>query len=126
MATYDIISRVVSEARYGAARAVGVPVSFSHRGAAAHTIYCQPGPAGIEPNMRNGVVTEVRTQEFIVPCQRHFRRSTTDTEPVTPGDTLTWQGKVYSVSQNVRMDPFKAVYHLETSEFKRLAEGVGK
>lgn len=125
MAAFDLISRACSQAKYAAARSVGVPVAFSHRGAAAVTVYCQPGPAGIETDTSTGVLTEHRMQEFMVPVQKNFARSTTETEPITAGDQLEWQGKGYSVKQ-ATMDSYKSAYTLTTVEHKRLGAGVGR
>ena len=125
MSAYDMISSAVSEGTLAACKGVGVPVQFSHRGQEARRLYVQPLEAGLEPEARNGVVTELRTQQFRVPIQRHFRRSESDVEPFTPGDTLVWQGKTYSCRSGT-MDPYKAVYILDTVEHKRLSSGVGK
>lgn len=125
MPAYEQISKAMSKGSLAASISVGIRADFCHRGASAVTLRVQPGEAGIIQDIKNGQITEHRTQMFRVPIQANFALSTTDAEPVTLGDTLTWREKVYSVT-DASMDPYKSVYLVSTIECKRLAEGIGR
>jgi len=125
MSLYDQIGTAKAAAAKAVADALGETISFSHRGAAAVTLSAQVGPEKIDSVEEGGILTQTRIRTFRVPVQTNFSVTTDDTEPVAPGDTLTWDSKVYSVmSDGIVKERGDRIYVLTCIQRKRLASGV--
>lgn len=103
----------------------GVQVTFSHRGAAAVTIWVDAGDQNFAAESESrGIVDEIREIVFTVPLQTGFAAATAEAEPVSPGDKITYLSRDWFV-QTIERDAVGAVYTLRCTQRKRLSSGVG-
>jgi len=106
-------------------KAFGVQVQFSHRGAAAVTLWADPGDQQFDTDSpTRGVVNEIREIVFTIPLQTNFAAATAEAEPVSPGDKITYLSREWFV-QTIERDAVGAVYTLRCEQRKRLSSGVG-
>jgi hypothetical protein len=121
------IRRSTAAAFLGVARSGKATASFSHRGATAVTLFVIAGPEA-ERVEEGGNTTEARSVTLDIPTgQAGFTAGTSDVnEPVTPGDTLVYRGKEYSVQSEIKKSGYGAVYTVPCLEHKRLAANTGR
>ena len=122
----DRLGRILARAHLARARAFGVTVQLSHRGASAVTLYAElPDAAHALAAAHGGPhLTEERILRLDVPTgQTGFACPTGGAEPVTPGDTVVHRGRTYYVREALRIRAFGHVYTLHCVERKRLASG---
>ena len=124
MAAFDQIGKALARAGENVARSLGVGVVFSHRGAAGISLKARLLLEEIASVTEGGVLTERRVLVLAVPTQAGFAVATNDTEPVTPGDTITYLGRTYHVLDPILKRANGHVYVLRCAERKRLASGV--
>ena len=125
MAVYEQIGAGTAAAKLAAAKALGLTVQLSHRGATAATLYArfirertelvEDGP---------GIATEVRIVELEIPTQTGLAKSSNDQEPIIPTDKIIYCGRNYWVVDPVEKSAYGYVYSVRIMERKRLASGA--
>jgi hypothetical protein len=121
------IGQALARAKLAQVRAMGGTVSFSHRGAAAVTLYAEitESAHALELSRAGHSVTEERILRLVVPTdQPGFAAPTNGLEPVTPGDKVVHRGRTYFVCPPVRTEAYGQIYRLRCSERRRLASNV--
>lgn len=127
MGALEQIDAARATAKLSVAKAIGTQIQFSHRGGLAVTLYANPLGQSILKERSGGmmgVVTEVRAASFEIPVQTGFARTTGDTEPITPGDVITWMGRHYDVLDPIEKSKAGFIYTVKCAERKRLASGA--
>jgi hypothetical protein len=123
----DRLGRLLARAHLARARALGTTVRFSHRGAAAVTLYAELPADGVARELaREGPhQAEERRLCLDLPTgQEGFAHPEGEEEPVAPGDTVVHAGRTYFVRASPRLKAFGHVYTLHCVERKRLASGA--
>jgi hypothetical protein len=104
-----------------------VALQFSHRGAAAVTLSARISSQSVSEVASGSVVTEQRVVVLrVIAGQTGFAVATGEAEPVTPGDIVTFLSREYEVLAPIGKSSCGVVYDLNCTEFKRLAQGVGR
>lgn len=107
------------------ARQFGVTITLSQRGANAISLLAIPRGEDGQPVTTRGVLDQNRRMSFeIATGQTGFAAPTTDAEPVTAGDIVTYLSRAYSV-ESFQKDSLHAIYVLNCVIGKRLSTGVG-
>lgn len=106
------------------AKAIGVTITISHRGAVAVTLYALIAKNEIGKVEDAGAVIETRVLQLIVPVQTGFATPSGEAEPVTPGDVVSYLSREYLVTDPVDADAEQCVYRLRCIEAKALNAGV--
>lgn len=89
------------------------------------TIYIRVLDQGVNTEIKNGQLSEMRTLIALIPMQAGFEAELSEAAPITTGDELLFSGRWYSCDE-VKPDSYGAVFRCMFSERKRLSEGVGQ
>lgn len=109
---------------YRLSRSLGVPMLFSNRSLTDITLYGSFLGDEIVVDIDGGSASEIKQSKFEIGIGNPgFPYSTSDVEPVTNGDEITYNGKSYSVGK-ITKDDLGCIYTLTCTETKRLGSGV--
>jgi hypothetical protein len=124
MSAFNAIGESIGRSKLGIAKALGVQMNFSHRGAAAQTLWVRILKTYTTVDESGGSQTEVRVIVVEIPVQDGFARATSEAEPLSPGDTLSWIGRTWFCTDRIDKQPAGYFYTAHFAERKRLASGV--
>lgn len=124
MSTYTNIGVALAGAEYACARAMGVTIGFTHRAGTEQTLYATVLKEAFESVLTGDALRETRILELKIPTQANFAASTSDTEPVTLGDRISYQGKVYYCVAPITKDDHGYSYIVTAHESKTVSVGV--
>ena len=126
MAAFNQIGSARARAKLAVAKAKGVSVQFSHRGAAAVSLYVNvKGQKTLKQREAGiGIEAELRVLVLEIPVQDNFAVSGNDVEPITPHDQITYLSRKYFVMEPIDKDDAGYVYTVSLAERKRLGSGV--
>lgn len=121
MSAFDQIGSAEAAAVLAEARAIGISGSFSHRGAVAVTLKALVMDTDLLIVEQPGINTEVRVLTLMIPTgQTGFSTPTVEAEPITPGDTWTFKGRVHYALSPIKKNIQSTVYTVKFAEQKRL------
>jgi hypothetical protein len=101
-----------------------ITVGFVHRGAASVNLTARLVEQSVRSVLKGGTVSAERTLVIKVALQTGFAVPTDESEPVTPGDLITYLGRTWVVQEPVTPDPANEVYTLVCVESKALGGGA--
>jgi hypothetical protein len=123
MTPFERIAKARGEVAFALARRLGVVISFSHRGAAAQSLFARVLVQALLRQDQGQIVTELRTATFEIPVQQGFPRACGNREPVTAADSISWRDRAYDVVEPIRKDPGGYVYQVKAVARKRYVSG---
>ena len=88
------------------------------------SIYIRVLDQGVNKEIKNGQLTEVRTMTALIPMQPGFEAELAEAAPITIGDQLLFSGRWYSCDE-IKPDSYGSVFRCLFTECHRLSEGVG-
>lgn len=123
MAARDRIGAGLARAALAVAKRLGVTVQLNHRGVGNVALYASVLKDEIVTGDEGSVLYEARVITLEIPVQTGFAYSSTQGEPVTPGDFLTINARVHEVLQPVSKDATGRLYTIRAAQQKRLNQG---
>ena len=124
MSNFSDIGAAAAAGELAAASAVGVSVSFSHRGATAVNLYTRP-TFRTDMKWDGDSLVEIRVMELLVATgQTGFSAATGEQEPVGLGDEVTYLGRHYFVQAPIEPNAYGTVFKFPCEERKTISVGV--
>jgi hypothetical protein len=119
----DDIGEIEAFAELTEADVMGETITLSHRGAAAVTLKALVGEERVIPEEAGGFMRERRLREFRIAIQTGFTRPTGEADPITSGDVITYDGRLYQVNDAPKLSGSR-IYIVQTVQQKTLSTGV--
>lgn len=125
MSVFSVVGRAQALAHLAVAKATGIQITLSHRNATAVTLWALVVGENVGKIGQGGMIIEERVLDLSIPAvQTGFAVTTDETEPLTPGDVVTYLGRKYSVCDPIDKKSAGYIYLPHCLEKKPLAVGV--
>lgn len=126
MSTFDTLGDIEAKVELVLARQLGVQALFTHRENTEIDLWVRIKERDNGLTREGGIDAEERMVRLIVATgQPGFTPASGEIEPVTAGDTFTYQSRVFHVLNPIASNRYGTVYTLRCVERKALDVGVG-